>query len=140
MKQLSPIGMILDFLETLNNQLFLDINGATSSPAWITHAPDTSFPSDHANVYFGTAFALFLGGAHRLAVVIFACAIAVAWPRVFLGVHFPLDMTGAASVALASWVLIAPLWRVAGTSATRFAESMYRRAFAWPISAGWIRD
>lgn len=106
--------------------------------AWISHAPDSSFPSDHATVFFGVAFTLLFCGALRLALATLACALAVAWARVFLGVHFPLDMAAAAVVALAAWALIAPAWRKGGGAATRLAEGIYRRVFAWPISAGWI--
>jgi undecaprenyl-diphosphatase len=107
--------------------------------AWIIHVPDSSFPSDHATVFFGVAFTFLFGGARRLALAALACALAVAWARVFLGVHFPLDMTGAAVVALTAWALIAPAWRAGGGAATSLAEGVYRRVFAWPISAGWIR-
>jgi undecaprenyl-diphosphatase len=107
--------------------------------AWISHVPDSSFPSDHATVLFGVAFTFLFGGARRLTLAALACTFAVAWARVFLGVHFPLDMAGAAVVALAAWALIAPAWSAGGGAATSLAEGAYRQVFAWPISAGWIR-
>lgn len=108
--------------------------------AWIEHAADSSFPSDHATVFFGIGFSLLMGSALGLGIAALLAAIAVAWARIFLGVHFPMDMVGAALVALASWALIAPVWAKAGTWATRLAESAYRRMFAWPISLGWIKS
>lgn len=203
-------GIILENLEALNNQLFLAINGAVGSPAWlvdaamaigegliflvpallavlwlaggarrrslalrafavamlgvginqaiglvwqhprpfmagighawISHVPDSSFPSDHVTVLFAIAFASLFAGARRLALAAPIGALAVAWARVFLGVHFPLDMAGAALVALVAWALVAPIWRVVGAAAFNLAEAAYRRVFAWPISAGWIRS
>lgn len=108
--------------------------------AWIEHAADSSFPSDHATVFFGIGFSLLLGGVFRLAIAALAGAITVAWARIFLGVHFPMDMAGAALVALASWALIAPVWAKVGTWVTRLAESAYRRMFARPISLGWLKS
>lgn len=107
--------------------------------AWIPHAADSSFPSDHATVLFALAFTFFAEGAAAIGIASIACAFAVAWARVFLGVHFPYDMAGAALVAFASLALLSKPWNMVGGSATGLAESVYRRLFAWPISAGWVR-
>lgn len=108
--------------------------------AWIAHAPDSSFPSDHATIFFAMALALLMGGARRLAVAVLACALSVAWARVFLGVHYPLDMAGAALAAIAAWAMTAPLWKTAGAAATDLAERAYRQVFARPIAAGWVKS
>jgi undecaprenyl-diphosphatase len=62
----------------------------------------------------------------------------VAWARVFVGVHFPLDMVGAVAVAIVAFLLIAPLWRLLGASVTRSLVAVYRRLLAWPIGRGWL--
>ncbi|MEO7939130.1 MAG: undecaprenyl-diphosphatase, partial [Burkholderiaceae bacterium] len=67
--------------------------------AWIEHLPDSSFPSDHVTVLSGMGLTLLFGGAIGLAGFLLACTIVVAWARVFLGVHFPLDMLGAVCVS-----------------------------------------
>lgn len=72
----------------------------------LAHAADNSFPSDHATVMFAVAFGLI---AARMAVVwsgpALLLAFGVAWSRVYLGVHWPLDMAGSFAVALAaSWI------------------------------------
>jgi undecaprenyl-diphosphatase len=82
---------------------------------------------------------LLCGGAFRLATAVWAAGIAVAWARVFLGVHFPLDMVGAIAVASAAYMVISPLWRRIGDAITGVAEQMYHTALAHPIAAGWIR-
>jgi undecaprenyl-diphosphatase len=82
---------------------------------FLPHAPDSSFPSDHATVFAGIALTLVLGGASWLGVLTLLAGVSVAWARVFLGVHFPLDMFGAAAVAGVAYALIAPLWHLVGT-------------------------
>ncbi len=59
-----------------------------------------SFPSGHANTAFCAAcvLAFFLGGWYWLA---FVPAFLVAYSRVYMGVHFPLDAAAAAALALA---------------------------------------
>ncbi len=106
---------------------------------WIPHAADSSFPSDHMTVFAGIGLTLLFGGAFRLATTIWTAGIAVAWARVFLGVHFPLDMVGAVVVAGAAHVVISPLWRRVGDAVTHAAEQMYRTVLAHPMAAGWIR-
>ena len=73
----------------------------------LPHAPDASFPSDHGTLAFAFAFGLLAAGRIVAALAATAAAIVVAWSRVYLGVHFPLDMAGSvvvsASVALAVW-------------------------------------
>lgn len=106
---------------------------------WIAHAADSSFPSDHMTVFAAIGLSLLFAGAVRLAVAVLAAGCAVAWARIFLGVHFPLDMAGAVAVAAVAHAAVAPLWRVAGGRLTDWAEQLYRALFARPIAAKWVR-
>jgi undecaprenyl-diphosphatase len=106
---------------------------------FLPHAPDSSFPSDHATVFAGVALTLLFGGLRWPGGLTLLTGAAVAWARVFLGVHFPLDMIGAVAVACAAYALIAPLWRLGGTPVTHAAIMLYRKLFARPISLGWLR-
>ena len=105
---------------------------------WIEHQPDSSFPSDHVTVLFGVGLTLLFGGATALAGFMLACTIVVAWARVFLGVHFPLDMLGAVCVSGVTLALVRPLWHRVGADLTNVSETLYRRIFAWPISNSWM--
>jgi len=107
--------------------------------AWLDHVPDSSFPSDHGTVFAAVGLALMLGGAIRLAAVVLGTGLAVAWARIFLGVHYPFDMVGAVAVsAVACWV-IGVLWGRVGEALLGPAERLYRVIFVRPIAAGWVR-
>ena len=56
---------------------------------------DGSFPSGHAATSFAAATILSLAFP-RLAPFLFVLAAAVAWSRVYVGVHYPLDILGGA--------------------------------------------
>jgi membrane-associated phospholipid phosphatase len=86
----------------------------------VSRSADYSFPSDHAVMAGAVAAGVWV--AHRrLGVITAALAVLMAFTRVYVGAHFPLDVaTGllvGAGVALASYLLIRPL-------ATRLVESL----------------
>lgn len=67
---------------------------------FMAHAPETSFPSDHATLLFGLGLTLVLAPVtQRWGVMVIVLATATAWARVYLGVHFPFDMLGGLAVA-----------------------------------------
>ncbi|MFM0220029.1 phosphatase PAP2 family protein [Paraburkholderia caledonica] len=105
---------------------------------FIEHAPDSSFPSDHVTVLASGALTLLLAGERRYGLSMLLAGLAVAWARVFVGVHFPLDMAGAVAVACVAYALVAPLWRMSGVALTRGLITVYRKLLAWPIGRGWL--
>jgi undecaprenyl-diphosphatase len=60
---------------------------------------DGSFPSGHAATSFAAATILSFAFP-RLAPLLFVLAAAVAWSRVYVGVHYPLDVLGGAVLGL----------------------------------------
>jgi undecaprenyl-diphosphatase len=73
---------------------------------FLAHAADSSFPSDHLTIIWGVAFALlFYRDWRRAGLGLALLGLPVAWARIYLGVHWPLDMLGAAAVGLFSALL-----------------------------------
>lgn len=72
----------------------------------LAHAADNGFPSDHSTLMFALGSGLILTGAARAAgVVVCLLGLGVAWARVYLGVHFPIDvLTGIAVGGAAGWL------------------------------------
>lgn len=69
---------------------------------FLAHRANGSFPSNHATVFFCYAAVLMVFGKDRLAAAIAVMGLIVAWARIYLGVHYPLDMVGAAVVGALS--------------------------------------
>jgi undecaprenyl-diphosphatase len=91
---------------------------------WMDHRPSSSFPSNHATVFFTYAVVLGLFAAWRLAAIVAALGLVVAWSRIYLGVHFPLDMVGAAFVSALSGVAAMQLARRHGGLALRHLQRL----------------
>ncbi len=105
---------------------------------YVAHAPDSSFPSDHLTLIWAVAFSFVMHPWSRPAGIALALfGLPVAWARIYLGIHFPLDMAGAASVALASawWfrkerMFVVPLYGL--------AMRVYCFVFSPFIQRGWV--
>jgi undecaprenyl-diphosphatase len=81
-------------------------------PNPLVHVPHGgSFPSGHSATSFACATVLAFA-VPRFRVLLFLLAAAIAWSRVYVGVHYPLDVLGGA--ALGVLVAIALRWLLAG--------------------------
>ena len=76
----------------------------------IQHAPNSSFPSNHA---LGTmAIALGLIAPYRTCGIVFVClAMLVGISRVYVGVHYPIDILGGFALALLINACYRNLWQ-----------------------------
>ena len=92
---------------------------------WIVHTPDNGFPSDHATLGFSLGLGLVLTGASRnWGAAACLAALCAGWARVYLGVHFPVDVFAAVPAGMlaaltARWLL------PAATSIAPPAERLY---------------
>jgi membrane-associated phospholipid phosphatase len=78
-------------------------------------AHGTSFPSTHTAVAVATALALLPFLPRRVATVAIVYAVLVGWSRIYLGVHYPLDVLAGAGVGMAVGGLVLIGVRAAAT-------------------------
>lgn len=81
------------------------------SPSYIEHGARGSMPSTHATVMFAVALILCLRPTLRMTgLAVLLIGIVTGWARVYVGVHFPLDVLGGFVLAVAItgvfWVLV----------------------------------
>jgi len=110
---------------------------------FLLHAPDSSFPSDHGTSMFSVALAFLFGPlrtARRFGGALLACGVVVAWSRVFLGVHWPLDMAGAlVTSSIAALLVNTRAGQALAALAVPQMQVVYRRVLRRPIARGWLR-
>ncbi|NCT85375.1 MAG: undecaprenyl-diphosphatase [Comamonadaceae bacterium] len=107
----------------------------------IPHAADPSFPSDHLTLWWATAFGLLLQpGLRGWGAALALLGLPIAWARVYLGVHYPLDMAGALAMGgFSAWLsrrsmgwYMQPLYRA--------ACRLHQACFGGLIARGWLRE
>ncbi|MEO9337464.1 undecaprenyl-diphosphatase [Mesorhizobium sp. SB112] len=100
----------------------------------IEHRSSPSFPSNHGLVMFTYAITMALLAHWKHALAIGLAGILVAWSRIYMGVHFPLDMIGGAIIAAGASYLAMRLDKIAGRPAIDLADAVYRLLAVEPAS------
>ncbi len=73
----------------------------------ISHAAsDPSFPSGHATFFFTLATVIFLQMSARWGIVAYLAALLIGLARVFVGVHYPMDIVAGAVIGMAIPLLV----------------------------------
>ncbi len=105
----------------------------------IYHAPNGSFPSDHMLIFSSIAFSYLFSAQRKLGVFLLIMAWLVAWSRVYLGVHFPLDMLGAFLLAFALNFFGLKLWNLYKEKIMQWALTLHFYLFKPLIQKGYIK-
>lgn len=107
--------------------------------ALAAHAANASFPSNHLTGMWSVAFSLLLyPKVRRAGLTLALLGLPVAWARIYLGIHFPLDMVGAALVAAASAAMLHLVLPGLVSLLLPPVNAVYRRIFAPLIRRGWV--
>lgn len=106
---------------------------------FLHHAADDSFPSDHGTVIFTFALAFLFWHRVWSGALLLAIASAIAWSRVYLGVHWPLDMLGGLLAGMCGCLGSQLLWQSGGHGLYQRLQRLYRLCFSLPIRKGWVR-
>ncbi|MFN7096072.1 MAG: phosphatase PAP2 family protein [Gammaproteobacteria bacterium] len=61
---------------------------------YMKHGPDASFPSDHVIFASTVAFGFMLGHKFKLGFWLLIIGLLIGLSRIFLGIHYPLDIAG----------------------------------------------
>lgn len=106
------------------------------APNLLDHAADSSFPSDHATLFFALAVVFARRPLPTLPGLEWALAglgFAVGLARVALGIHFPLDVAGAALIGAAAALAAEGGLRPAVDTLVRLGERL--RVSVGPLAA-----
>ncbi|KTJ34217.1 UDP pyrophosphate phosphatase [Klebsiella aerogenes] len=107
---------------------------------FLHHAADDSFPSDHGTVIFTFALAFLFWHRVWSGALLLVIASAIAWSRVYLGVHWPLDMLGGLLAGMCGCLGAQLLWQSGGHGLYQRLQRLYRLCFSLPIRKGWVRS
>lgn len=105
----------------------------------IYHAPNGSFPSDHMLIFSSIAFSYLFSVQRKLGIFLLGMAWLVAWSRVYLGVHFPLDMLGAFLLAFALNFFGLKLWNLYKDKIMQWVLTIHFYLFKPLIQKGYIK-
>lgn len=105
----------------------------------IYHAPNGSFPSDHMLIFSTIAFSYLFSAQRKLGIFLLVMAWLVAWSRVYLGVHFPLDMLGAFLLAFALNFFGLTLWNLYKDKIMQWVLTIHFYLFKPLIQKGYIK-
>lgn len=92
----------------------------------IEHQPTASFPSNHMLIFSTIALSYCFAGRKLAGGILLGLAFAVAWSRIYVGVHFPLDMLGAFILALFVNLIGFYLWQHYHQVFMQIALNIYR--------------
>ena len=95
----------------------------------VAHAADNGFPSDHVTLLWTLGLGLWLAGrAPRWGGAVCFYGLAVAWARIWLGIHSPEDILGSATVGIVMGLGARAITPAVERSLLGVADRLYERA------------
>jgi len=107
---------------------------------FLQHAPDSAFPSDHGTAIFTFALAFLFWHRRWSGAILLAVGAGIAWSRIYLGIHWPLDMLGGLLVGTLGCLFAQLVWNLFGEPINALMCKVYRFGFAFPIKKGWVQN
>lgn len=96
------------------------------------HRVENSFPSDHATFLGSLGLALIVTGASQLwGALVCLAGLLAAWARIYLGLHFPIDMAASFLVAIAGSGLAVALRPACERWLCPVAQQVYDTGLRW---------
>ncbi|CAM4139944.1 undecaprenyl-diphosphatase [Acinetobacter pragensis] len=105
----------------------------------IEHSPTGSFPSNHMTIFSSIAFAYYFSAQREVGKFLIILAWLVAWSRVYVGVHFPIDMVGGFLLALLVNASGLTLWNKYKEQLMVWVMAIYQKLFQPLIEKGFIK-
>ncbi|RFS31376.1 undecaprenyl-diphosphatase [Acinetobacter sp. SWAC5] len=105
----------------------------------IEHSPTGSFPSNHMSIFSGIAFSYYFSERRDIGRFLIAVAWLVAWSRVYVGVHFPIDMLGGFFIAWLVNYSGLKVWNKYKDQIMMWVMNIYQKLFRPLIEKGLIK-
>ncbi|MFP3019578.1 MAG: phosphatase PAP2 family protein [Arsenophonus sp.] len=107
---------------------------------FLSHPPTASFPSNHATIAFTSTFSFLFWLRTWIVLLLFIADFTISWARIFLGVHWPLDIAGAFLVSIIACGVSEVIWKIVGHKLFIYIIKAYQVLFFPLIKRGWIKD
>lgn len=106
---------------------------------FLDHDPTPSFPSNHGTIVFTFVFGFLFWLRTWVGLLMLIPAIVIAWSRIYLGVHWPLDMAGAFILGIVACGLAQIIWSSFAHKIQTPLTRLYQFIFAPLIRRGWVQ-
>ncbi|WWP02219.1 MAG: phosphatase PAP2 family protein [Candidatus Dasytiphilus stammeri] len=103
------------------------------------HIKNDSLPSNHGIIIFTSAIAFICWYSISYGIVLFLIGSAIAWARIYLWLHWPLDMIISLIIGIICCLLSQYIWIIYGTRLFIFMLFIYRYFFRFVIRRGWVK-